>query len=161
MRSSNKDHPHVICCGCGCLLLATPLMCAQACPKVAKDAGWSSTCTNPIHPHAQQPSSECTPNNDSLRLTAVRAVYPVETNNLNYAPTAVGIVFLGTLTAWFFPRWGARHWYTGPRALQLGPWPRNKQHSAEAESVQPMMASMQAICTSEPAGRPDTHQAHA
>ncbi|KAK9809437.1 hypothetical protein WJX73_007100 [Symbiochloris irregularis] len=41
--------------------------------------------------------------------------YPVTLQSFNYTPVAVGLVLLGGLISWFFPIFGARHWYTGPK----------------------------------------------
>ncbi|MEW5314877.1 MAG: hypothetical protein WDW38_006340 [Sanguina aurantia] len=41
-------------------------------------------------------------------------IYPIAELTLNYAPVAVGIVLVGSITAWFFPFFGAYTWFTGP-----------------------------------------------
>ena len=38
-------------------------------------------------------------------------VYPITTENFNYAPVAVGGVLLAALVAWVL---SARHWFSGP-----------------------------------------------
>ncbi|KAJ9609783.1 hypothetical protein H2200_006111 [Cladophialophora chaetospira] len=41
-------------------------------------------------------------------------LYPVDADTLNYAPICIGIITIISLVGWFFPRWGARHWFQGP-----------------------------------------------
>ncbi|KAK9803328.1 hypothetical protein WJX73_003753 [Symbiochloris irregularis] len=41
--------------------------------------------------------------------------YPVASNTFNYSSVAVGIVFVGTVGSWVFPKWGARQWFLGPK----------------------------------------------
>lgn len=41
-------------------------------------------------------------------------LYPVTAETLNYAPICVGIITIISLGGWFFPKWGARHWFRGP-----------------------------------------------
>ena len=41
-------------------------------------------------------------------------LYPVDAQTLNYAPICIGIISILSLGGWFFPKWGARHWYKGP-----------------------------------------------
>lgn len=40
-------------------------------------------------------------------------VYPVTYASLNWTCATVGVVITGVLGAWFAPKIGARHWYTG------------------------------------------------
>lgn len=43
-------------------------------------------------------------------------VYPVTYQTLNYAPVAVGIVLVGTLSVWILPGgFGAKDWFKGGR----------------------------------------------
>lgn len=42
-------------------------------------------------------------------------LYPVTSDNLNYAPVAVGIVLVGALLFFYFPYIGAYRWYRGER----------------------------------------------
>ena len=46
--------------------------------------------------------------------------YPVTTKTLNYAPVAVGIVLVGSLTVWVLPVIGAHKWYQGAGAAKGG-----------------------------------------
>jgi len=41
-------------------------------------------------------------------------LYPVDAQTLNYAPICIGIISIISLGGWFFPRWGAKHWFKGP-----------------------------------------------
>lgn len=41
-------------------------------------------------------------------------LYPVDADTLNYAPICIGIITIVSLVGWFFPVWGARHWFEGP-----------------------------------------------
>lgn len=41
-------------------------------------------------------------------------LYPVNSETLNYAPICIGIISTVSLVGWFFPRWGAMHWFQGP-----------------------------------------------
>lgn len=43
------------------------------------------------------------------------AAYPVTMLNFNFAPMAVAVILVGSLLAWHLPRWGAKHYFTGPR----------------------------------------------
>lgn len=47
-----------------------------------------------------------------LTLTKPWRYYAVDSQTLNYAPVAVGIVFVWVLASWFL--W-ARKWFHGPR----------------------------------------------
>ncbi len=39
--------------------------------------------------------------------------YPIDLRTINYSPIAVGLVLLVLLATWFFPKYGAQHWYRG------------------------------------------------
>ncbi|KIW91483.1 uncharacterized protein Z519_07449 [Cladophialophora bantiana CBS 173.52] len=41
-------------------------------------------------------------------------LYPVDADTLNYAPICIGIITIISLAGWFFPVWGAMHWFQGP-----------------------------------------------
>ncbi|MEW5315989.1 MAG: hypothetical protein WDW38_007383 [Sanguina aurantia] len=41
-------------------------------------------------------------------------IYPIAELTLNYAPVAVGIVLVGSMSAWCFPFFGAYSWFKGP-----------------------------------------------
>lgn len=43
--------------------------------------------------------------------------YPVTSNTLNYAPVAVGIVLLGSISWWVLPKIGARGKYKGAAGM--------------------------------------------
>lgn len=51
----------------------------------------------------------------ALRLLGCIQLMTARQNTCNYAPVLIGISALSITIGWWFPRWGARHWFRGSR----------------------------------------------